>query len=72
LAAFVAQETTSACAKDYKEFWQNFDQSGFAKMAADRIADLSRKAIRAYEACEAGDEQGAKRSTRDWQARMRR
>jgi len=30
------------------------------KMSAEQIADLSRRALRAYDACQAGDEQGAK------------
>jgi hypothetical protein len=49
-----------ACAKGYKDFWQNVDSSRFAKMSPERIAELSRAALRAYDACQAGDEQGVK------------
>jgi hypothetical protein len=49
-----------ACAKGYKDFWQNLDSSRSAKMPADRLAELNRAALRAYDACQAGDEQGAR------------
>ena len=44
------------CAKDYKDFWQNLDREKFAKKSAEQIADLSRTALRGYDACTAGDE----------------
>ena len=44
------------CAKDYKDFWQTFDREKYAKMSPEQIADLSRTALRGYEACNAGDE----------------
>ena len=59
-AALSAPAMAVNCAKDYKEFWENFDRSRFAKMSAEQIADLSRMALRAYDTCQAGDEQGAK------------
>jgi hypothetical protein len=45
-----------SCAKNFKDFWQNYESEHFAKMSADQIADLSRTALRGYEACTAGDE----------------
>ena len=45
-----------ACAKDYKGFWDNLDRQKSAKMSAEQFADLSRTALRGYEACTAGDE----------------
>jgi hypothetical protein len=60
--AFIAFGVLSApamaanCAKDYKDFWENFDRSRYAKMTAEQIADLSRTALRGYEACSSGDE----------------
>ena len=45
-----------SCAKDYKDFWQNLDRQKFAKMSAEQIADLSRTALRGFDACTAGDE----------------
>lgn len=60
--AFVAAAALSApalaadCAKDYKAFWDNLDRSRMAKMSPEQFADLSRTALRGYEACSAGDE----------------
>ena len=48
--------SSRACVKDYKDFWQSLDREKFAKMSADQIADLSRTALRGYDACSAGDE----------------
>src|SRR5438128_11935549 len=45
-----------SCAKDYKDFWETLDREKFAKMSADQVADLSRTALRGYDACSAGDE----------------
>jgi hypothetical protein len=59
-AALSAPAMAVNCAKDYKDFWENFDRSRFAKMSAEQIAHLSRTALRAYDTCQAGDEQGAK------------
>ena len=44
------------CAKDYKDFWDTLDREKSAKMSAEHYADLSRTALRGYEACTAGDE----------------
>jgi hypothetical protein len=45
------------CAKDYKDFWDNLARSSFAKQATgDQIAQVSRYALRGYDACSAGDE----------------
>jgi hypothetical protein len=44
------------CAKDYKDFWDTLDREKSAKMSAEQYADLSRTALRGYEACTAGDE----------------
>jgi opacity protein-like surface antigen len=59
-AALTASAMAADCAKDYKDFWENLDRSRIAKMSADQIANLSRTALRAYDTCHAGDEQGAK------------
>jgi hypothetical protein len=59
-AALSASAMAADCAKDYKDFWENFDRARFAKMSAEQIANLSRTALRAYDTCQAGDEQGAK------------
>jgi hypothetical protein len=56
VAALSAPALAADCAKDYKSFWENLDRSRYAKMSAEQIADLSRTALRGYDACTAGDE----------------
>jgi hypothetical protein len=46
----------AACAKNYKDFWDNLDRQKSAKMSAEQFADLSRTALRGYDSCTAGDE----------------
>jgi anti-sigma-K factor RskA len=48
------------CGRLYKDFWVQFDRDKFAKLPADQLAGLSRMALRAHDACQAGDEQDAK------------
>ena len=44
-----------SCAKDYKDFWDN--NSPLAKsLSPEQYAQLSRTALRGYDACSAGDE----------------
>jgi hypothetical protein len=52
-AALSAPAMAANCAKDYKDFWQSLDREKFAKMSAEQIADLSRTALRGYDACTA-------------------
>ena len=56
LSALSAPALAANCAKDYKAFWEKFDRARYAKMSAEQIADLSRTALRGYDACTAGDE----------------
>jgi hypothetical protein len=51
---------TVGCGSRYKDFWQSFDRQKVARMPAEQLAGVSRMALRAYDACEAGDEQDAK------------
>jgi len=55
-ASLSAPALAADCAKDYKSFWENLERSKYAKMSAEQIADLSRTALRGYDACTAGDE----------------
>ena len=55
-AALSAPAMAANCAKDYKDFWQSLDREKFAKLSAEQIADLSRTALRGFDACTAGDE----------------
>jgi hypothetical protein len=58
LAAGALSTPASAtdCGKDYKDFMSNFNRDKLAAMSAEDIADLSRTALRGYDACTAGDE----------------
>ncbi len=53
-------QTKMDCSRLYKDFWEKFDQQKYAKISADQLAGVSRMALRAYDACQAGDEQDAK------------
>ena len=44
----------------YKSFWEKRDPQAYAKITPEQLAGMSRMALRAYDACEAGDEQDAK------------
>jgi hypothetical protein len=47
-----------SCAKDFKDFWDN--NSPLAKsLTPEQFAQLSRTALRGYDACSAGDERFA-------------
>jgi hypothetical protein len=48
------------CGKIYKDFWVSRDPHNYARTAPERLAGISRMALRAYDACQAGDEQDAK------------
>src|SRR5215470_5249425 len=59
LAAIVGSTSVQAagadCAKDYKDFWAN--NSPLAKsLTPQQYAQLSRTALRGFDACSAGDE----------------
>ena len=48
------------CGKLYKDFWQTRDPQSYARTSAEQLAGISRMALRAFDACQAGDEQDAK------------
>jgi hypothetical protein len=48
------------CGALYKGFWENRDREMYQRMSAEQLAGLSRMALRAFDACEAGDEQDAR------------
>ena len=56
IGALSAPAMAANCAKDYKDFWEGLDRQKFSKLSAEQIADLSRTALRGYDACTAGDE----------------
>jgi hypothetical protein len=53
-------QTKMDCSRLYKDFWEKFDREKYAKISAEQLAGVSRLALRAYDACQAGDEQDAK------------
>ena len=48
------------CGKLYKDFWQKRDPQANARISSEQLAGISRLALRAYDACQAGDEQDAR------------
>jgi hypothetical protein len=60
LAGPALAQTKMDCSRMYKDFWEKFDREKYAKISAEQLAGVSRLALRAYDACQAGDEQDAK------------
>ena len=54
LAGFGAACSAFDCGAAYKAFWQEFRELA-AHLPGDRIAALSRRALRTYDACRTGD-----------------
>jgi hypothetical protein len=48
------------CAIDYKSFWDQFSGGPAKQLSAEQHAMVSRNALRAFDACTAGDESSAK------------
>ena len=48
------------CGKAYKGFFEKLDREKYAKITPEQLAGVSRMALRAYDACQAGDELDAK------------
>ena len=48
------------CGKAYKGFWEKLDREKYAKISPEQLAGVSRMALRAYDACQAGDDQDAR------------
>lgn len=44
------------CNRLYKDFWANFTRERLANIPAEQLAGVSRMTLRAYDACQAGDE----------------
>ena len=63
------------CAKSYKDFWEQMSLNGPAKnLTGEQYATINRHALRAYDACSAGDEFSAssffERMSRDGHAKF--
>jgi hypothetical protein len=48
------------CGKAYKGFWEKLDREKYATISPEQLAGVSRMALRAYDACQAGDELDAR------------
>jgi hypothetical protein len=48
------------CGNAYKGFWEKLDREKYSKITPEQLAGVSRMALRAYDACQAGDEQDAR------------
>lgn len=48
------------CGKAYKGFFEKLDRQKYAKMTPDQLSGINRLALRAYDACHAGDAQDAR------------
>ena len=48
------------CGKAYKGFWDKLEREKYAKISPEQLAGVSRLALRAYDACQAGDDADAK------------
>ena len=60
VAGSAMAQTKMDCSRLYKDFWEKFDREKYAKISAEQLAGVSRLALRAYDACQAGDELDAK------------
>lgn len=48
------------CNALYKGFWDKYAAAKLPGATAEELADISRRALRAYDACQAGDEFSAR------------
>jgi hypothetical protein len=48
------------CAKNYKGFWDQFNNGPAKGLTGEQLAIVGRQALRAYDACSAGDENTSK------------
>ncbi len=60
LAVFSLPAAAADCAKDYKGFWDSFSTGPAKDLSGEQHAMVSRSALRAFDACTAGDEASSK------------
>jgi hypothetical protein len=48
------------CGKAYKDVWERIDRERYAKISPEQLAGVNRMALRAFDACQAGDEADAR------------
>lgn len=59
LATSPRHVATMDCSRLYKEFWGKLENDKYTRISAEQLAGVSRMALRAYDACQAGDESDA-------------
>ena len=64
-AALSAPAMAADCAKDYKDFWEKFDRSRFAKMSASRLPISAAGRCAPTIPARLGTSRGRKRSSRN-------
>ena len=60
LVALSVPAAAADCAKDYKAFWDQFNNGPGKALTGDQHAIVSRQALRGLDACSAGDEASSK------------
>ena len=60
LVALSAPAMAADCAKDYKDFWDQFNKGPAKDLTGQQIAIVSRQALRGLDSCSAGDEKTSK------------
>jgi hypothetical protein len=60
MAGAVSAQAKLDCGKAYKGFWDKIEREKYAKISPEQLAGVSRMALRAYDACQAGDDQDAR------------
>ena len=60
MAGAVVAQGKMDCGKAYKGFWDKLEREKYAKISPEQLAGVSRMALRAYDACQAGDDQDAR------------
>lgn len=44
------------CNKEFQDFYLRIHGSGAAQLGGDKLAEISRQSVRAYDACQSGDD----------------
>ncbi|NJM34556.1 MAG: hypothetical protein HC850_07415 [Rhodomicrobium sp.] len=60
LVAAVPAHAATDCAAKYDGFWEKLMKYGAAKPTTEQVVAVNRAAIRAYDACQSGDETNVK------------
>ena len=60
MAGPISAQSKMDCNAAYKGFLETYNKDQFAAAAPDKLAETHRLALRAYDACQAGDEFNAK------------